>query len=122
MKAKKIRKEVDKYGTIRYYNKNDELHREDGPAVITNNGGKFWFINDKRHREDGPAMILSNGEKRWYQNDKFHRLDGPAIEHPNGSKLWFIEGEMYDRKEFNLFLAKKKAKIKKLNKYKRNKL
>jgi len=122
MKAKKIRKEVDKYGTIRYYNKNDELHREDGPAVITNNGGKFWFINDKRHRNDGPAVELSNGEKLWYKNGELHREDGPAMEHPNGCKLWFIEGEMYTQNEFKVFLAKKNAKKNKLNKYKRNKL
>ena len=28
-----MRKEIDKCGTIRYYNKNNELHREEGPAI-----------------------------------------------------------------------------------------
>ena len=30
---KEIRIETDEHGTKRYYNKNDKLHRLDGPAI-----------------------------------------------------------------------------------------
>ena len=46
---------LDKYGDKRWYNEQDQLHREDGPSVEFVNGNKFWFINDQLHREDGPA-------------------------------------------------------------------
>ena len=45
-----MRKVIDKYGTICYYNENNELHREDGPAVEYASGNKYWFKNGKRHR------------------------------------------------------------------------
>jgi hypothetical protein len=34
-------KEIDKYGIIKYY-KNDQRHREDGPAIEWGNGEKYW--------------------------------------------------------------------------------
>jgi hypothetical protein len=66
-----FKKKYKKYSNrIEYQNDNGELHREDGPAVIWNNGSKSWYLNGKRHREDGPAIELSNGYKSWYLNDK----------------------------------------------------
>ena len=73
-----LRREVDKYGTILYYNENDEVHRVNGPAVI-------WF----------------NGTEGWYQNDKKHRLDGPAVIWDDGAKSWYINGTNYTDEEFN---------------------
>jgi len=29
-----------------------------------------WHIDGKLHREDGPAVISDNGEKAWYLNGK----------------------------------------------------
>jgi hypothetical protein len=31
---------------------------------------KSWYINDNLHREDGPAIIRQNGTKEWYLNGK----------------------------------------------------
>jgi hypothetical protein len=61
---------IDESGTTRWYNANNKLHREDGPAVEWANGDKFWYINDKRHRENGPAVEWSDGSKYWFLNDK----------------------------------------------------
>jgi hypothetical protein len=62
------------------------LHREDGPAIEYDNGGKSWWFNGKRHREDGPAIEEPYGYKEWYLNDKFlteeefnERVDPPEI-------------------------------------------
>lgn len=43
---------IDKeYGTKRRFNKNGELHREDGPAIEWCDGTKKWCINGKYHRK-----------------------------------------------------------------------
>jgi hypothetical protein len=50
-----------------WFNKNNEYHREDGPAVIEyykNRNIKYedYYLNGKQHREDGPAGIT------YYEN------------------------------------------------------
>ena len=62
---------VDEYGTIRYYNDEGQLHKEDGPAIEYSNGEKFWYINGKCHREDGPAVEYSDGYKAWWIDGKY---------------------------------------------------
>ncbi len=56
------------------------------------NGDKFWLLNDELHREDGPALEYANGNKYWYKNGKLHREDGPALEYVNGYKAWYLNG------------------------------
>ena len=63
-------KETDRYGTVRYYNEQNKLHCEDGPAYEGANGTKAWYVNDKLHREDGPAAEWADGTKEWYVNGK----------------------------------------------------
>jgi len=46
----------------------NELHREDGPAYISDRGQKEWFIGGIHHRTDGPATEWASGEKSWYLN------------------------------------------------------
>ena len=74
-----------------FYNSQDRLHREDGPAVINGHGDRIWAIDGYRHRTDGPALILHTGEQYWYDHGDFHRLDGPAMINTlstNGS--WYV--------------------------------
>lgn len=59
---------VNDYGTIKWYNEEGKLHREDGPAVEYSYGTKYWYQNGKLHREDGPAIEHSNGVKEWFFN------------------------------------------------------
>jgi hypothetical protein len=86
-----------KHGKTFYYIKGTKtLHREDGPAVIWQDGTKFWYYNGKRHREDGPAYIEKrNGYKEWYNNGKLHREDGPARERHDGIKAWYLNGKCH---------------------------
>ena len=63
-----MKKQVDKYGNIYYYNDKNQLHREDGPAIEYSNGTKYWFLNGKEHRTDGPAVEDSDGSKEWFIN------------------------------------------------------
>ena len=43
--ALKYRIEISGTGTHRYYNKDDKLHRTDGPAVEYANGGMEWWVD-----------------------------------------------------------------------------
>jgi hypothetical protein len=81
---------TDREGNIRYYlGEGYCLHREDGPAVILNNGSKFWYLNNKRHRLDGPANEWFNGNKSWWINGKRHRIDGPAFTYAGIEEWWY---------------------------------
>ena len=94
-----------------YYNKKEEIHREDGlPAVEYNNGDRTWYINGRKHRTDGPAVEWINGYKSWYINGKRHREDGPAIEHSDGDKSWYLNDIKYTEEEFNQEIIKLKLK------------
>lgn len=83
---------------VRYYNRNDKLHREDGPAIEYKNKTEYyWYHNGLRHRENGPAVEYTNGDKFWYRNGNLHRIDGPAIEWANGNEEWYIEGKKIEK-------------------------
>ena len=90
-----MRKEIDQDGTIRYYNENNEFHREDGPAIEFTNGYKEWYKDGLRHRENGPAIEYADGTKYWYKNGKRHREDGPAIEWVDGGRRYCYNGVEY---------------------------
>jgi hypothetical protein len=54
---------------------------------------KVWYLNDQLHREDGPAIERANGDKMWFLDGRLHRTDGPAVEWADGSKEWFLNGQ-----------------------------
>jgi hypothetical protein len=102
---------------VTWFNLNDEVHREDGPAHIvypevTKGGGhgmlEIWYKNGKIHRENEPAIISEGGyyryietgeiastyspTKTWYLDGKVHRADGPARIEGEGNgwrRTWF---------------------------------
>jgi hypothetical protein len=57
----------------------------------------YWLTtNDELHREDGPAVERPDGSKEWWVNDERHRIDGPAAEYFIGSskiRYWYYHGE-----------------------------
>ena len=60
--------EVDKNGTVRWYNQQGQLHREGGlPAVEFADGAKQWWFKGQLHREGGlPAGEYATGGKEWW--------------------------------------------------------
>jgi hypothetical protein len=96
----------------KYYYLNNNLHREDGPAIEWGSGYKAWYINGKRQDfksgmfknnmkritklpNGGELLELPDGAKCWYLNGKYHREDGPALEYPNGDKIWYLNGKCH---------------------------
>jgi hypothetical protein len=73
-----------------YFNQQGCLHREDGPAVVYNNGTVFYYKDGRRHREDGPAAEFADGMVVYYINGHIHREDGPAQILPNGEETYSL--------------------------------
>ncbi len=70
--------------------------------TVTDNGTvEYKNKAGQRHREDGPALESKYGDKYWYRNGKLHREDGPAMEECGGTKNWYIEDKKLTKKEFN---------------------
>jgi len=96
------------YFEISYKN----LHREDGPAVIWDNGDKEWYKEGKLHRVKGPAIKRKNYSKEWYVNGKRHRLDGPAYIMNNGYTIWYVNGEKLSAKEVKTWIIQNNINLK----------
>ena len=60
-------------------------------------GTKVWYLNDQLHREDGPAVEHPSGHKEWWLNGQRHRENGPAVEYIDGSKAFWHDGKSYDK-------------------------
>lgn len=75
----------NKWYQTTYKNANGYIHREDGPAILDQNG-EHWFKNGLRHREDGPAIIHKSGMKQYYiQNtcyskEEWEKMMGKVID------------------------------------------
>ena len=76
------------------------FHREDGPAVIMNNGYQSYYVNNNLHREDGPAVIYGDGRKEYWVNSACHREDGPAVIYGNGKYSYRLNGVYYSKEEY----------------------
>jgi hypothetical protein len=68
---------IDGGGNERWFNDDNQLHREDGPAVDTG-VMQLWYRNGELHREDGPAFVNKDREE-WWSHGIITREDGPAI-------------------------------------------
>jgi len=68
-------------------NERGQLHCDDGPAQIEENGTKRWFENGKLKYIEYP-----DGSKSWWKDDQLHREDGPAIIFANGHKVFSFHG------------------------------
>ena len=77
---------------IEYINEEGRIHRVKAPAIVYDDGRKFWYQNGRIHRDGGPALEYPDGAKFWHQNGLCHRDDGPAIEYPDGTKFWYQKG------------------------------
>ena len=65
-------KHKDYYENIIYCKKDTNIkHNPYGPAYITINGYKEYWVEGKRHRLDGPAAIWRNGEEKYYINGEY---------------------------------------------------
>lgn len=88
----------------------DEIHRDDGPAIIYVTGEEFWYQHSKRHRVGGPAAKWPNGREEWYLDDNLHRIGGPAVYVPNGKVEWWVNGKQIFMNEKTVLIQELYAK------------
>ena len=67
-------------------------------------GDIFYYKKDIGvwHNPYGPAIITSNGHKLYYMEGKCHRLDGPAIIYCDGKEEYCINGYSLTKEEFEI--------------------
>jgi hypothetical protein len=81
-------------GTILYLNRNGQIHRKNGPAIILPNGDKHWYKKGKVHRIGAPAIITKNAYI-WTIEGISHR-DGDEPTNVSGSiQTWIKHGEVH---------------------------
>jgi len=44
------------------------------------------------HKNNGPALVNDNGVGTWYQHGQFHRYYGPVEVWSTTKDVWFIHG------------------------------
>lgn len=103
-------KTVSKSGVIVYTKKINgliKIDNPDGPAIIYPEGDKFWYKNGSIHREDGPAVITEFYIK-YLVNGQLSRLDGPAIKNTENNsralEIWSIHGCEIDEIKYKQWL------------------
>tara|TARA_B100001094_G_scaffold40487_1_gene35158 strand:+ start:3446 stop:3682 length:237 start_codon:yes stop_codon:yes gene_type:complete len=66
---------------------------------VYRSGTKYWYLNDELHREDGPAVQCANGTKYWYLNgEEFTKKEWRAKLQPQPNwvgKVVEIDGKKY---------------------------
>lgn len=58
---------------------------------------EYYDDNEELHNDNGPAVVYANGDKAWYQHGKLHREDGAAFEGQNGYRAFWLKGLKYRR-------------------------
>ena len=63
---------------------------------------KYLFLKEGNlHREDGPAMILEDGKNAWYFEGQLHRLDGACMFDEHGKPLFYaIHGKGVNKQSY----------------------
>ena len=102
---------TDRYSDGRIRNKywylDGQLHREDGPAVMSYDAfgslnNEVWWNRGRIHRIGGPAILYYlvdvKRTETWCQDNEKHREDGPAVISYNDKgrieiQEWWIRGD-----------------------------
>lgn len=103
-----LRKVVTKYRhhqTTIYYNEVGNIHKENGPAFISeDDSGNIicvsFYHNGALHNDNGPAMITNYEgvyEEKYFRHGIVHRDGGPAlivVYKTRTYHAWFIDGKL----------------------------
>jgi hypothetical protein len=81
----------------KWQNSKGQVHRTNGPAVISRDGTGEWWIHGERHRiKDKPAVVKSDGTEEWWIHNKKHRgSNKPAVIKSDGTKEWWVRGKRH---------------------------
>ncbi len=82
----------------RYDYTHKKLPEEKGiPDEFSEKGVKVWRDkNGEIHRDHGPALIYPSGMEQYYKHGELHRFGGHAKEYPDGTGEFWVNGEQVD--------------------------
>lgn len=99
-----IKLSITKSG-VRYWFKQNEISRDNGPAIVDLPDYRAWWLNGKPHRVGGPVYIWDDGLREWFKNGKRHNPSGPAIVYSNGEVEYWVKGRQYEEYEHMFVVA-----------------
>ncbi len=93
------------HGSI-VWKKNGRIHRNDGPAAVSNGGDLHthnarhaarysWLYHGRFHRVDGPSCESFKSYQAWHQHGGSHRRDGPADIYDHGEVGWYQDNNLH---------------------------
>lgn len=77
-----------------YFDDQNRLSREDGPAQVWDDGCEEWYLHGDLHHVGGPSRIDGRGES-WHTFGKLHRIDGPAHIINDFGEFWYNKGQRH---------------------------
>jgi hypothetical protein len=99
----------------RWY-KDGLLHREDGPAYLSDDGTKKWYVHGKLHRTNGPSIISVENDhlmqqifitEEYYLDGERHNENGPALirvfNNVGKYEEWWFKGRQITKEQFDNF-------------------
>ena len=98
-----IKLSITKSG-VRYWFKQNEISRDNGPAIVDLPYYRAWWLDGKPHRVGGPVYIWGDGLREWFENGERHNISGPAVIYPDGTVEYWISGKQLSEYEF-MFLT-----------------
>lgn len=86
---------------MKIFTEEDFISEDNKNGFVKNSlGDKFWYKDGNLHREDGPAAVYSYGAEIWYKEGEIHREDGPAIKLSNGRTQYRLNSKHYSYNEW----------------------
>ncbi len=93
------------------------MNYEEYIVKVYEDGDIFWYNKEEQlHRLNGPAVENSDGYeyKAYWINGNLHNLEGPAVIHPNGEVEYWIESKRYSKDDWEKKVQKIKSSTKSL--------
>jgi len=100
MSKQVYRVEIENRITEWYDFETGKHHNESGPAVVTTDGYKAYYIYGTLHNKSGPAIVRSSGDKEYWIHGQRHNESGPAVMWANGMQEYWIHGKELTESEF----------------------
>lgn len=81
-----------------YVNENGKLHSvDDRPARYAMDGSVEWYSNGVLHRDNGPAVVSDTKRSYYVNGQPRDAADGPSTEWSNGTAVWTSNGRQVKR-------------------------
>ena len=64
------KRRYDRSSTVRWIDDEGFYHREDGPAVVWDDGEQYWARRGRSHFAYGPSILYADGTLAWCEDGR----------------------------------------------------